>query len=85
MAKKPLSLEDRLSTGGAVVGLGIANMIRNAQTIGRLVIKNAKKTIREAVEALFDEAQFKKSRKLEKENRDEVKDIVDDKVEFKED
>jgi hypothetical protein len=45
----------------------------------------AKRTIREAVEDLFDQVQFKKSRKLEKEYKDKVKDIVDDKVEFKED
>jgi len=45
----------------------------------------AKRTIREAVECLFDDGQFKKSRKLEKDNKDEVRDIVDDKVEFKED
>jgi len=45
----------------------------------------AKRTIREAVEGLFDVAQYKKSRKLEQDNKDEVQDIVDSKVEFKED
>lgn len=45
----------------------------------------AKKIVREAVEDLFDDVQFKKSRKLEKENKDEVEAIVNDKVEFKED
>lgn len=42
----------------------------------------AKRTIRESVEDLFDQAQFKKSRKLEQDNKDEVQDIVDKKVEF---
>ena len=62
-----------------------ADMFTELDAFYALATAEAKRTIREAVEALFDEAQFKKSRKLEKENRDEVKDIVDDKVEFKED
>lgn len=47
-----------------------------------LSTSEAKRTIREAVEDLFDDKQFKKSRKLEQENKDEVQDIVDKKVKF---
>jgi hypothetical protein len=47
-----------------------------------LSTSEAKRTIREAVEDLFDDKQFKKSRKLEQENKDKVQDIVDKKVKF---
>ena len=49
-----------------------------------LATAEAQRTIRDAVTVFFDDAQFKKSRKQERKNRNEVKDIVDDKVEFKE-
>lgn len=61
-----------------------ADMFTELDAFYALATAEAKRTIREAVEDLFDEAQFRKSRKLEKKNKDEVKDIVDDKVEFKE-
>ena len=48
-----------------------------------LATAEARRTIRDAVTVFFDDGQFKESRKLEKENRDEVKDIVDQKVKFK--
>lgn len=48
-----------------------------------LATSQAKQTIRDAVIAYFDNAQFKKSRKLEKDYRGKVQDIVDDSVEFK--
>lgn len=50
-----------------------------------LATAEAKRTIREAVEDLFDDAQFQKTRRQEKNMREKVKDIVDDRVEFKED
>jgi len=61
------------------------DMFTELDALFALATVEAKRIIRDAVLAYFDDAQFKKSRKVEQNNKGEVQDIVDDEVEFKED